>query len=145
MAEMIPESQGRIRLIETAAPGAPAQVVIAQDARVRWRLMSFTVDFITDVAIADRGVHLMIMYGPNVVALFPARAVQAASLTRTYCFSPVGQDTIITATDTIAGQIPEWYLLNNEVTIQTDVVDMDVMDYFGISYLMVEEWIEPLV
>lgn len=145
MAEMIPEGQGRIRVIETGLPGLGAQIVIAQEPRVRWRLISLFFEFTTDATVVTRGVHVAVRDGVNTLARFSARSTQTAGLTRGYTWSTAGQETVISATVTVTGQIPQGYLMNNQMEIATIVHNMQAGDAFSLSYLLVEEWIEPLV
>jgi len=143
--EQIPDQQGRLRLITTAAPAVGTDVVIVQDARVRWLLRSFMVEFVADGTAANRVVNLGLEVGGNIVTIWIPRTQIAAGITRTLCFVVGITAAAPTGGLVIGGHIPPRTLVNGQMTIRTIVTNIQVGDQFGISQLMVEEWIEPLV
>jgi len=145
MAEMIPDVQGRIRVINIPGPGGGIDIYHTQDARVRWEIKSLFYLLTTEVGVADRIVQLYISNIGGYIMAFEPAEVQPASTARYHQWSPNEGQTVLTGGTVQNNVIPVGLRLNNQMTIETITVGLQPGDDFTEIALIVEEWIEPLV
>jgi len=144
MAEMIPDQHGDIRLVTISNPAAGAEIVITQDARVRWEIKSLMYTFVTDGTVANRESEVIFTVGAVEWLRLMPRGKQLASLTDIYSWYP-GSKGVKGDAATVQGHIlPGNLRFNNQVVISTDTVAMAAGDQYSNVRMIVEEWIEPL-
>lgn len=143
--EMIPDQQGRIRVITPIDPAPGVELVINQDSRVRWLLKSLKYTLVTDGTVQNRIPNLIIMAGAYEAMRFQSRTFQLQNSTTTYqymnVYSAAKQPTDPTQTE----QWPSNILINDQAIILTAIVNLAAGDQIINVVLIVEEWIEPLV
>ena len=144
MAEMIPEGQGSLRVIKIADPGVGLDFQHAQEANVRWRIMSLSCTFTASGNAATREINLDIVDGGNVVLRLHIRNAVIAGETWSINFYVAGINPALAAGRVIAGCLPEKLLINGGKTITSYTTAIDAGDQYSGIYMMVEEWIEPL-
>ena len=144
MAEMIPEDQGHIVLVDLGIVPAGTDPVFVMPDRVRWRLKSVQGILTTGVNVADRIPELSILFGANEVLRITASQLLAASgvfifgwMEGERALAVAGQTSRVTA-------LPRNFLLNNAATIQIITTAIDPADVWTDVFIVAEEWIEPL-
>jgi len=145
LAEQIPDQQGRLRIIETAAPVVAVDLIIVQEPRVRWRFHSLMFLFTTDANAADRFMRVEFTVDTTVVLILFGRAFQTAGLVRRWLVSTVDTVELNLNQGGRFVMAPADLLLNNETEIATNIGGMQAGDQVQASQLIVEEWIEPLL
>lgn len=145
MNDIVPDSQGKIRAVQSAAVGGGVDQNITQPARVRWRLKSILATLITGAGGANREVSFEIVLGGVVVWKTSPANLQTATQTVAYRFgSGLGQDRAVIATFD-EQPIPGDILVNNTAIIRTVTTGIIGTDQWGLMTALVEEWQEPIV
>lgn len=144
MAEMIPNQQGRIVVVQSADPSKGNEINYTQPARVRWRLKSFVATLVTDVTVADRLPELVIFLGVHEVLRITAAQPLGADSTFIYGWHEGERALALTDQTSRITALPRNYLLNNQAIIGTLTVNLQGNDNWSAAVIVAEEWIEPL-
>jgi len=145
MAEMVPDGQGGIRYIQIPDPGAGLNFTYAQPIRTRWWLKNITAVFTAGAAAANREAALEILQGGNRIMII--RGGESIVAAEVWYLNWGG---VLSAGLTAAGRIqtmniPERTILNDVVIVQSMIVNIQPADVISDIFMIVEEWIEPLV
>jgi len=145
MAEMIPESHGRIRIVNPADPGGGIDFIHNQDARIRWRIMSIKYVFAADGNVANREPGVEFFRGTELLLRLGVERVVPASQTWTVLHYNGGIIGGPIAGRVMVGGLPNRFMINDGTIVRSRVGNLQAGDLITDIYIMVEEWIEPLV
>ena len=127
-----------VRTISIANPAAGADWSISVPAGMQWRLRSVRAQLVSSATVANRAVNLSLKDDAgNVIALLPAPAVQAASLTNSYTFAQ-GASALSVGTSQSAAA-PKDMVLGDSYTIASSTGAIQAGDQWSLIWLQVEE------
>jgi len=144
MSDMLPPDQGMIRIITPEDPAVGDEISIQQPAIVRWRFISLIAFFTAGAGVFDREPALGVLLGGNIVFRSQAKGklTTGEDAWIEWYAGPSLETTF--GPRQITGIMPEKFLMNNQMKIETDTDDMQAVDQWSLIALMVEEWMEPL-
>lgn len=141
--EPITELPGFETAITGTNPAAGAECIDAVPAADQWLLRAYTVTLVTDANVANRQVHLRIWKGGGESANFVSPATQAASLTYTYVFAPMGTAPTTAIDNYVYIPIPDNIILNNTEQIRTVTTNKQATDNYGAPVITVGSFLTP--
>lgn len=144
MAELIPSTQGRIRIVTVANPAVGADWTTTMPVRVRWELIAVRGQYVADANVANRDPALRIDSGATIMYEAPVdRQINAGETRRLSWGAGVG---VISSGNGLVynGSIPVGLMLNNAMKILTVTNQIQIGDQWSGVVLVVREWIEPL-
>ena len=136
------EGAGLIRTITGTNPAAGAEVSEAVPTNARWRLIAIKLNFTTDGTVANRYVSLTTDDGAVMPFQIYAQPAHAASVGKTYTFSPAAADRAAALINTINTPIPPELILPQASRIRSLTNSIQAGDDHAAPLLTVEEWIE---
>lgn len=130
---------GRIVNNLITVPGAGAEFVYTVAASRRQRIQALIFTLVTAVAVAVRGVRVVVDDSVNVIAQVPANITQAASLTQLYNVGAYP-----TNPAAIAGEefvpLPPGLVLQSGFRIRSLTNNIQPADQYSALFVLVEEW-----
>lgn len=135
------ERSGALRRLTGTDPAANTEISETVPTGARWRLLSMRVALVTDANAANREVAITFDDGTTVYFESAAAANQAASLTRQYTASIVGQRGAASTGTGILILLPDVQLLAGH-RVRTVTTNRQVGDNYGAPELFVEESFE---
>lgn len=132
--------RGRIRSIVGTDPAAGVEISETVPTNAIWRLQSFLARLVTDATVGNRFPTLLLDDGANVFQRYPNSALQAASQTMDWQWSPIGA-AFGSAGSFQLGFIPPDLYLPGGFRIRTSTGGIQAGDNWGAPNLLVEEWI----
>ncbi len=144
MSEMVPEGQGRLRIITVDDPVMGANWKYDQPESTRWWLQAVAMIMVTDGNVAERFPVLSFKRGVDIVLEIPLQDSIDANLVKSIEWYPGAISITGTDGDMMPGALPHRLLFNNEIQLTMRTLNMQAGDQYQQIYLWVEEWIEPL-
>lgn len=136
------DGAGILTTNNVAAPGAGADWSYTVPANARQRLVSLSSALTTAVAVANRGVTIVIDDGANILGQFAAQTVQAASLAVQYSAADG-----ITNTATVGPvadiSTPSNLFLAGGWRVRSLTSSIQAADQWGATRLLLQEWLDP--
>lgn len=136
------DGAGVISSVVISAPAAGADFTVSVPAGARYRLISLFATLTTAVAVANRGVTLVVDDGVNILGQYPAQTVQAASLAVGYTFG-----------DSVTGQAsvqgfesvstPGMMFLGQNWRIRSVTSNIQAADQWSAGRMLIQEWLDP--
>lgn len=145
MAEQIPDQQGRIVVVQVAAPGVGFDWAYIMPIRTRWRLRSVQAQLTTSVVVANRLPELNLSIGGIDVLRVSSSQFQAASVIMLVGWMEGERALAIAGQTARVSPLPRGYLLNDQAEISVVTLGLDAGDDWVDIVIVAEEWIEPLV
>jgi hypothetical protein len=137
----MPPPVGRIYARSTNDPAAGNEISYNMPDNFNYHFKSFEVTLVTDATVANRVVHLRVTNSNGGGYEFISSVSQAASLTRTYHFQPIGGAGVYSDDNDIIVPIPNDIWGRYITTIATVTTGLVAGDNFGVMTMWTEEFL----
>jgi hypothetical protein len=138
LSEVVPASNGILRVVTGTDPAAGAEIVETVPAGKIWRLLSIRFALVTDATVASRRTHVIIDDGTSELFRVSGSTDQTASSTARFSLSPAF-GTISNNASTNHFPMPSIHL-EPGFRIQTSTSNIQAGDNYGAPIMYVEEW-----
>ncbi|MBA7628749.1 hypothetical protein ES703_36244 [subsurface metagenome] len=144
MAEMIPDQQGRIVVVEAAPAGPGVDWTHTLPLRVRWRLRTIQATLVAGPDVVDRIPELTITQNGHEIIRITVSQSLAANLTFIYGWMEGERALAVTGQTSRVTALPRQLHLNNQAIIACVTVGLTLTDQWNDVIISAEEWMEPL-
>ncbi len=132
--------RGLIRSITGTDPAAGVEISETVPTGAVWRVMSLYTALVTDATVVDREPHLILDDGATVYYRAGFATAQAASQSRTYCWSDTGVSFVGVLGNRV-GVLPSSIYMLPGHRVRTVTTGITAADNWDSPYLLVEEWL----